>query len=108
MPMSEPPQPPDLWGLIIALVIAAASGTVSIAHRILKGQRASCLWLFTEYLTAILCGYLAYQAYPILAPSLPPWATMPIVVAAAAHSGGRFFQKLEEVLINYKPPFSNK
>jgi hypothetical protein len=51
-------------------------------------------------LTAILCGYLAYTAYPTLSQFLPSGVTLPVAVSVAAHSGGRIFQELEDTLIS--------
>lgn len=98
--------PPDLWELLIALFISVISGTLSIARRVIAGHPASILWILTEFLTAILCGYLMYNTYPLISGSLPEWLTLPVAVAVAAHSGGRIFQELEHTLVKHYKFFS--
>lgn len=102
-------QQPDFWGLVGAFIISTISGFISIARRILMGHPASFLWIISEYLTAILCGYLMYHAYPYLADSLPNWITSPIAIALAAHTGGRVFQEVEQTLLRkYAELFKNR
>lgn len=101
MPVNPNPESTDVWGIVGALCVALVSGSISIARRVLSGYRAGFLWILTEYMTAILCGYLAYYSYPALAPLLPEWATLPLVVAICAHSGGRVFQELELYFLRY-------
>jgi hypothetical protein len=101
MPVNPNPGSFDLWGVVGALCVALVSGSISIARRVLSGYRASFLWILTEYMTAILCGYLAYYSYPALISILPTWATMPVVVAIAAHSGGRVLQEAEMYFFRY-------
>lgn len=93
------PIAPDVLSLIGALVISLVSGSISIAQRVVRGQEASLLWVTSEYLSAALCGYLTYTAYPAIQGSLPEWITMPILVATVAHFGGRTFQGVESLLI---------
>lgn len=97
MPTGSTP-PSDWLALIGAFLISLISGFISIAQRIVRGQQASLLWVSSEFMSAILCGYLVYNAYPSLQPQLPDWLTMPILVALAAHIGGRSFQGLENLL----------
>ena len=99
--MASPQYNPDITGMLLAAAISALSGAVSIGKRILSGTEGTLLWVFTEFCTAILCGYLMYNAYPALAPHLPNWLTLPVAVAFAAHSGGRVFQEAEEALMHY-------
>ena len=88
-----PVQPPfDFWHFLTMLIISIVSGTISIFRRILQGQEASWIWAIAEFLSAILMGYLVYDAYPIFQKYLPEWITLPIMVAIAAHSGGRMLQ----------------
>lgn len=93
-------QQPDIWGVIGALIISTISAIISIARRILDGHPANWLWIISEYLTAILCGYLMYYTFPIIEDSLPEWVTLPVAVAIAAHTGGRVFQLAERAIIN--------
>ena len=86
---------PDLLAIVGALIISTLSGFISIAQRVTRGQAAKPLWVISEIFSAILCGYLAYDAYPHIQDTLPTWATWPIVVAFAAHVGGRAFQIFE-------------
>lgn len=90
---------PDFLSLLGALLISLISGFISIAQRVISGHRANVLWVATEFLTAILCGYLMWDAYPKLVDSLPSWATLPVMVALASHVGGRSFQLLEGQLL---------
>lgn len=79
-----------------AIVISAVSAAISIAQRMLRGYPTSALWLFSESMSAILAGYLAWDIYPHVADSLPAWVSQPLVIAASAHFGGRLFQTLEK------------
>lgn len=90
--------PPEFAGIIGAIVISWISGFISIAQRIVRGYQASVLWVTSEFLSAILAGYLVYVTYPRLEASLPEWMTMPVLVALAAHVGGRAFQGIENLL----------
>lgn len=90
---------PDLWTMIGAIIISILSGLISIANRIGKGHPFSVMWFTAEILSAILAGYLMYDAYPVLVKSLPEWATMPIMVSLAAHTGGKAFQLMEKVFM---------
>lgn len=98
MPYSTPP---DLIELIITVVLSIVSALVAISRRILQGYTASCLWVFSEFCTAILFGYLMYNAYPTLEPYLPDAITLTVAVALSAHSGGRLFQESEAKLLHF-------
>lgn len=89
----------EMLGLIGAFIVSIVSGTISIGQRILRGQAPSFLWVFTEFLTAILCGYVMYHTYPSIDHLLPEWTTQIMWVALASHSGGRIIQELEKTLI---------
>ena len=91
--------PPDLWNILGALLISTISGFISISNRILDGHKASLLWIISEFLTAILCGYLMYNGYPALEPYIPAWFTLPVAIAVAAHTGGKLFQTVEKEFI---------
>lgn len=88
----------DYWSLLGALIISIVSGVISITQRIILGQRATLIWVTSEFLAAILCGYLMYDIYPKIAADLPKWATLPVLVALAAHVGGRSFKMFENEL----------
>ena len=90
----------DYWSLIGALIISTVSGVVSITQRVVLGHRVTVIWVFSEFLTAILCGYLMYVSYPFIQAELPKWATLPVLIALAAHTGGRSFQAAERALYN--------
>lgn len=96
---------PEILGLVGALIISTLSGIISISQRILKGHKASMLWVISEYLTAVLAGTLMYYSYPSVQPSLPEWVTLPFAVAVMAHSGGRIFQEAEKTLLSKYPQF---
>lgn len=90
---------PDLSNLLGAVIVSVISGTASITRRMGKGETFSFIMITSEFLTAILSGYLMYSAYPGLKASLPEWFTLPIAVAVTAHMGGRIFQEFEDVLV---------
>ena len=92
---NENTPPPEWMAMLGALIIAIASGFISIAQRIIRGHNASLLWVLSEFTAAILFGYLMYNAYPDLEPYLPPGITVLVAVSFAAHMGGRCFQGLE-------------
>lgn len=92
-------QQPDIWGLVGAFVISTVSGFISISRRVLSGHQATWLWVVSEYLTAILCGCLMYNTFPVIQKFLPEWVTLPVAVAVAAHIGGRVFQEAESVIL---------
>lgn len=88
----------DVSGLVGAIIISSISSAISIAQRMLRGYPASAIWFFSESLSAILCGYLVWDIYPHIAESLPLWASQHLMIAFAAHMGGRCFQWLEKFL----------
>lgn len=92
---------PEIWSALGAIGISIISGTISIGRRILKGHEPSVLWVSTEYLTAILSGYLVFHAYPGFEHLVPEWTTRIMLVALAAHSGGRFIQEVERHVIGH-------
>lgn len=99
MPIDNQPTLIDFLG---ALIVSVISGVISISRRVVNGTPVSMLWVVSEFLTAILTGYLMYTAYPHIAEDVPKWFTLPIAVAAAAHMGGKLFQEVENVLVkNY-------
>ena len=87
-----PSSSPDFWTLVLVLVVSAVSGVIGILNKIYQGRAYSIVWVASEFLAAILCGYLAYDTYPNIAQSLPSWVEMPMFVAACAHTGGRLLQ----------------
>lgn len=93
--------PPDLWDFVGAVIVSFISGLVSITRRVAQGQPASILWVVSEFLTAIFCGYLMYSAYPYMADDVPKWFTPLVAVAVSAHFGGRLFQEVEANFSKY-------
>lgn len=89
---------PDWLSLVGAILISIMSGYISIAQRIVRGHQASLLWVSSEYTAAIMCGWIAYDAYPTATQYLPGQITMFMFVATAAHFGGRSFQGIENLL----------
>lgn len=108
MPFHHSTSSPDLWGILSALLIILGSATLSVINQIRRGIQIGTLWLLSEYLSAMLFGYLTYQAFPYAAPYLPEWLTWPVAVAFMAHSGGRIFQELEIVWLNKAANFLNR
>lgn len=100
--------PPDFWDLLGAIIVSTISGIVSITRRVLNGQQASLLWVVSEFLTAILCGYLMYVTYPAIMDDVPKWFTLPVAIAIAAHVGGRAFQEIEANFCKYIPLFDRR
>lgn len=90
--------PPDWLSLLGAILISIMSGFISIAQRIVRGHQASLLWVSSEYTAAIMCGWIAYDAYPTATQYLPEQITLFMFVATAAHFGGRSFQGIENLL----------
>lgn len=101
------PSEPEFIEFMIAFAISAISATVSITRRILSGHNSNWLWVISEFMTAILCGYLMFNAYPFVHGYLPNWVTEPVAVAFVAHSGGRIFQELESVILKHYGIFTN-
>jgi len=100
--------PPDFWDLLGALIVSTISGIVSISRRVLNGQQASLLWVVSEFMTAILCGYLMFSTYPYIVDDVPKWFTLPVAIAVAAHIGGRALQEVEANLCKYFPLFDRR
>ncbi len=94
---------PDTLTLLMVVVISALSGVISITQRIVRGTPASAVWFISEFLAAILCGWLAYDAYEVAQLFLPAWVTMPVFVAVSAHTGGRILQASEGLIHDRLP-----
>ena len=95
--------PPDLWSLLTMLFLSAVSGVVSITQRVANGQTASVVWVVSEFLAAILTGYLASETYPHVVEYLPSFVTMSVLVSVCAYSGGRMMQLAEQMLYSKLP-----
>ena len=89
----------DFMGMLGALLISVISAAISIAQRVLRGYPTSAIWFFSESLSAILCGYLMWDVYPYIKDELPVWASSHLMVAFAAHTGGKCFQWAEAFFI---------
>lgn len=89
----------EVVNVVVTLVISLISCFISISRRILKGHAVSFLWVISEFMSAILCGYIVYYSYPALDPYLPDYITPIIAITVAAHCGGRVFQEIEDVVI---------
>lgn len=96
MALNELNEPQNVASLLGAIVISAISAAISIAQRMLRGYPSSALWLFSESMSAILAGFLVWDLYPLIKDSLPAWASQPLLIATAAHFGGRLFQTIEK------------
>lgn len=96
--MFDPNYSPNWTGFIAAMCVCVLSAAMSVVRRIVNSEGSGWLWAVSEFLIAILCGYLAWTAHPHL-PFLPSWVTPPILVAFCAHSGGRIFQELESTIL---------
>jgi tellurite resistance protein TehA-like permease len=89
----------ELLDFVGAIIVSVISGIISIARRVTAGHKASILWVISEFMMAIMSGYLMYTAYPHIRESMPAWFTLPIAVAFSAHVGGKVFQEVESALI---------
>lgn len=96
-----PQNTPELTTYLLVLLISVISGTISIINRLIKGHAGGILWIVSEFLAAILCGYLAYDSYAQASVYLPDWVTMPIFVAASAHTSGRLLQAAGSLITNF-------
>ena len=103
MPHTQLPHSPDLWTILVVLIVSLLSGIVSITRRAAQGTPVKAMWLISEFTAAILCGWMAYDVYPRVAHLLPEWVTMIVFVAAAAHSGGRLLQGAGNILESRLP-----
>lgn len=95
--------PPDLFTLLMMLALSAVSGIVSITQRVANGHAWSIAWVVSEFLAAILAGYLASEAYPYLKDYLPEFVRMSSFVSICAYSGGRMMQVAEQLLYSKLP-----
>lgn len=96
-----PQNSPEVLTFVTALAISVVSGSISILNRIVKGHNGGALWVISEFLAAILCGYLAWDAYPQVRPYLPDWVSLPIFIAASAHTSGRLIQTISNLLTDF-------
>ena len=90
---------PEIWSVVVSVIVAIISGLIAIANRLAAGQKFSWLWFLTQLGGALLAGYLMWDVYPVIKDSLPQWCTKPIMVSIAAHYGGKIFN-VAELLIN--------
>lgn len=104
----EFPTNPDIWTYIAALIVSIMSGFISVSNRILKGHLVTTLWLVSEMLTAVLCGYLMFESYLKVTDILPNWVTPPVAIALAAYTGGRLFQLVETKLYDVGGKFFDR
>lgn len=98
---------PDFWSLLGAFLVSVISGFISIVQRIARGHRATWIWVVSEFLAAILCGYIVYDIYPHIKADIPEWMTLPLLVAVAAHMGGRCFQAAENAIHKRYPALTD-
>lgn len=103
MPQNNVPQHPEIFTAALVFVVSVVSATVSVTRRIVNGTPVSILWLISEYSAAILCGWIAFDAYESMEPYLPEWVTMFMFVAVAAHTGGKLLQISEQILQSRLP-----
>lgn len=95
--------PPDLFTLVTMLLLSAVSGVVSITQRIASGRPATVIWVISEFLAAILAGYLATETYPYLHDYLPEFVRMSTFVSICAYSGGSLMRFAETTLYSQLP-----
>lgn len=98
----------DLFSILGVFLISFISGFISVAQRIARGHATSVLWVVSELLSAVLCGYIMYDAYPNLSKYLPEWCSMLMMICLAAHVGGRGFQELEKHLYSRFNPMERQ
>lgn len=90
---------PNLWSALGALLIATVSGLIAIGNRLAGGYKFSWVWFFAQLSSAVLVGYLVWDAYPYLKDSLPAWVTQPLLVSVSAHYGGKIFSLAEKLFM---------
>lgn len=83
---------PDFLTLLLAFLVSVASGVVGILNKITEGRPFQIIWVVGEFIAAMLCGYLAYDSYPLVKQHTPEWVTMPVLVAACSYTGGKLLQ----------------
>ena len=66
--------------LLGALLISTVSGAISVGRRILRYGQVTFVAAATEMSAALLAGYLAWDAYPVVASQLPTGITQPIFI----------------------------
>lgn len=93
-----PHNSPDFWTVVLVITVSIVSGVISILNRIAQGKAFSIVWVTSEFLAAILCGYLAFDAYPSAQAILPDWVSLPMFIAACSHTGGRLLQILGDIV----------
>lgn len=96
-----PQNSPEVLTFLTALIISVVSGSISILNRLVKGHSGGAMWVVSEFLAALLCGYLAWDAYPQIKPYLPGWVSLPIFIAASAHTSGRLLQTVSNLLTDF-------
>jgi hypothetical protein len=104
----HPANDADLPTILSVLAVSIVSGFISISQRIVRGTGVTVLWICMEFAAAVLCGYLAWDAFPHIQKYLPDWITLPILVAACAHSGGRGLQGLERAVYQAFPAIDRR
>lgn len=97
---------PDILTLITMLLVSIASGVVSILNKIAQGRAYDVVWVTSEFIAAILCGYLAYDTYAKIASDLPAWMGLPMFVSASAFVGGKLLRTLGDFVSTNLERFS--
>lgn len=92
------PTPRDWVTIIGVLIIALMSGFISIAQRIARGHKVSFLWIVSEIIAAVLCGWIAHDAFTHYKAYIPKWLSPVMVISLSAFMGGRIFQAAEAIL----------
>lgn len=87
-----PKNNPDIYTLITVALISVASGVVGILNKVAHGHACSIAWVVSEFIAAVLCGYLAFDTYPAIVHMLPTWVGLPMFVAVCAYTGGKLLQ----------------
>lgn len=88
----------DTLTLLLVLLISVASGVVGILNKITHGRPYKVAWVASEFIAAILCGFLAYDSYPLLTPHLPSWVGMPLFITVCSYTGGKMLRISEAIL----------
>jgi len=95
--------PPDVYTMLSMLVLSAVSAIVSITQRLSGGQTASVMWVTSEFMAAILVGYLASETYPFIKQYFPEFVRLPLFVSFCAYGGGRTIQTAERIIYSQLP-----
>lgn len=90
-----------------AVLISLVSGFLSIARRILKGTKASLLWIISEMVAAVMVGLLAWDSYPDLSDIIPHEVSQLVFACMCSYLGSRLLHVSEMIMEVYLSRIKN-